>query len=277
MNIFQHKEVLTPKNTIKISPSQLANFFNYPSLWYEENIQYVTPKFIGNTASVTGTACHYIYEQYGSNPQQFVQNKEEYFRFVTEQLQEYLEFNPELASLCSLSEILFNFPLIAKVVVNEYISANIPNKTELSVCTNIEDYNDIYIAGTLDNLTGNTIVDYKNVGTKPANLTEIPFHYKIQLLAYRYAVQKQYNIPIDQIRIVYGVAPTKTLPARCFVVTEIVTDEDDKMFRDTIKLIAESIKRCEKDPTLIPLIFKSMKLEQYIGVNNDTKINSLLL
>lgn len=278
MNIFHHKEVPVSPTTIKISPSQIANFFNYPSVWYEENIENKSPSFIGNTASLIGTCCHYIYEQYGNNPKEFSENKDKYFEFVNKQLEEYLNTNINLALNCDLNEILNTYPLVARTVINEYISTNIPDKTELSVHTTIEGYDNIVIAGTLDNLTGDIIVDYKNVGTKPSNLIEIPFHYKIQLLAYRYALKRQYNINIEQIRIVYGVAPTKTLPTRCFTVTEVVTKEDDEMFKDTIKLIAESIKRCKEDRTLIPLIFKSMKLQQYIGGNNgQTKISSLLV
>lgn len=261
MNIFQHKEVPVPQNSIKISPSQIANFFNYPSVWYEENILNKESEFIGNNASLIGTSCHYIYEQYGKNPKEFTENKEYYFNLVDENLKEYLNNNLSLAMQVNINEILNTYPLIAKTVVNSYIANNIPDYTELSVCTKVLDYDDIYIAGTVDNVTKNMVVDYKNVSTKPSNLETIPFHYKIQLLAYRYALKKQYNINTDTIKIVYGVAPTKTLPARCFEVTETVYKEDEDMFLDSIKLIAESIKRCQSDKTLIPLIFKSMKLK----------------
>lgn len=261
MSIFQHKKIELPINSIKISPSQIANFFNYPSIWFEENILNKDKNFIGNTASVTGTCCHYIYEQYGNNPKEFTENKEYYFNIVEQELKEHLNSNINLAINCDLNTILLNYPQIAKTVVNNYISENIPDNTELSLYTNIDGYDNIFLSGTIDNITRDIIVDYKNVSSKPSDLVQIPFHYKIQLLAYRYMYQKLYKKNINYIRIVYGVAPTKTLPARCFVVTETVTKEDNEMFKDTVKLIAESIKICKENNSLIPLIFKSMKLE----------------
>ena len=103
------------------------------------------------------------------------------------------------------------------------------------------------------------IVDFKTVGKKPdENL--IPWGYKIQLLAYAYAFRKQgYNI--NRIRLVYGVKPTKTIPARCITVTELITPEHEKMIQDTLQLITESVIICRNNPELVYLIFKSMELK----------------
>ena len=66
---------------------------------------------------------------------------------------------------------------------------------------------------------------------------------------------------INRIRIVYGVKPTKTIGARCIVVTEEIDFVADKLISDTLKLITESVAICKNQPELTHLIFKSMDLK----------------
>ena len=105
------------------------------------------------------------------------------------------------------------------------------------------------------------VVDYKNVVTKPADNAPIPFDYKIQLLAYAY-ILRQLGYEINRIRIVYGIRPTKTLPARCVVVTESIDFIADKLISDTLRLIAESVLAVKENPKLAYLIFKSMDFKE---------------
>ena len=105
------------------------------------------------------------------------------------------------------------------------------------------------------------VVDYKNVVTKPADNAPIPFDYKIQLLAYAY-ILRQLGYEINRIRIVYGIRPTKTLPARCVVVTESIDFIADKLISDTLQLIAESVLMVKENPSLAYLIFKSMDFKE---------------
>ena len=105
------------------------------------------------------------------------------------------------------------------------------------------------------------VVDYKNVVTKPADNAPIPFDYKIQLLAYAY-ILRQLGYEINRIRIVYGIRPTKTLPARCVVVTESIDFIADKLINDTLRLIAESVLAVKENPKLAYLIFKSMDFKE---------------
>ena len=104
------------------------------------------------------------------------------------------------------------------------------------------------------------VVDFKTVSTKP-NESVIPFGYKIQLLSYAYALRQQ-GYEINRIRLVYGVKPTKTIPARCIVVTEEIDYLADKLIDDTLKLIGESVLTVKNNPQLAYLIFKSMDLKQ---------------
>lgn len=256
--IFEHTKVEVPnKDFIRISPSTISKFFEYPSVWFLDYLTKDPKSFIGNTSTFLGTCCHHIYETYSKNPEEFIKNKEEIYTNLNKELHKHLMSNLQLRAEVDEESILSKYPVIAREVVNTYISATLPDEIEKSVYAQIEDY-DIYIAGTIDNITKNIIVDYKTVGTKP-NTESIPFHYKIQLLAYWYILDKLGH-KMDWIRIVYGVAPTKTIPSRCFVVTERISDEDKELITNTLKLMAESIKKCKEDSSLIPLIFKSMKL-----------------
>lgn len=249
--IFRYNDIEIPEGAHKISPSQISKFFEYPKLYYLENISGEKEnEFQGNTATTLGTICHYVYHCVITGKEI---NREE----INRQLDAYAELRPELG--LDLADIKLNYPLITGATVNEYI---LPSKatlkeSEKSVLVSIDE--DVYLGGTTDLIEDDMIVDFKTVGKKPdENL--IPWGYKIQLLAYAYAFRKQgYNI--NRIRLVYGVKPTKTIPARCITVTELITPEHEKMIQDTLQLITESVIICRNNPELVYLIFKSMELK----------------
>ena len=250
--MFQYVDVPTPEDCIhKISPSQISKFFEYPRLYYEERIQGKESDFQGNTSSVLGTINHHIFKCVALG-------KEVKREDINEQLKKYSELKPELN--LDLNEIMTNYPLVAEVVVNDYILKSTASlvKVEEQVLIQVDD--GIYLGGTYDRLEGDCIVDYKNVGTKP-NENAIPFNYKIQLLSYAYALRKLGH-EVNRIRLVYGVRPTKTIGARCIVVTESIDYVAEKLINDTIKLISESVIICHNRPELIHLIFKSMDLKR---------------
>ena len=105
-----------------------------------------------------------------------------------------------------------------------------------------------------------TVVDYKNVGKLP-NQDVIPFNYKIQLLAYAYIYRKK-GFEVNNIKLVYGIKPTKTIPARCVCVNEPIDYIADKLIGDTLQLIAESVLMVKENPRLAYLIFKSMDFKE---------------
>ena len=248
--IFRYNDIEIPDGSHKISPSQISKFFEYPKLYYLENITGEKEnEFQGNTATTLGTICHWIYHC-------VITGKEVNREDINKQLDKYSELRPELC--LDLDDIKLNYPLIAGATVNEYI---LPSKatlkeSEKSVLIPIDE--DVYLGGTTDLIEDDMIVDFKTVGKKPDE-NSIPFGYKIQLLAYAYAFRKKgYNI--NRIRLVYGVKPTKTIGARCIIVTEQITPEHEKMIQDTLQLIAESVVICRNRPELVYLIFKSMEL-----------------
>jgi hypothetical protein len=251
--IGEHKKIQLPKDCIFcISPSSIGKFFDHPKEWYEENILGIQT-FKGNTATMLGSVCHYIYECYAKD----IQIKKE-------------EIDNWLRSLdtdenTNVNEIIETYPNIVTAVINKSIKYIKPTQTEFPVITAVKDgiiapFDGIYVGGTCDSILGSSVIDYKTVAAKP-NEYEIPFSYKMQLLAYAYALRDM-GYFIDRIRIIYGVKPTKTLPARCYEVTEQISKKHWQDIHNTLQLIGESVLAVKKQPELTHLIFKSMALKQ---------------
>lgn len=252
--IFRYTRPELPDDCIhNISPSQINNFFALPRVWYEDNMTDGEKAFQGNTATVTGTIAHHIYKSVTLG--ESITREE-----INEQLMEYAQLKSELD--IDTNQVMIDYPLVTSEVVNSYILPNDKKGGVLKVEEQIvaKVMPGIYVGGTYDRLEGDCIVDYKNVGTKP-NENVIPFCYKIQLLAYAFAL-KQAGHEVNRIRLVYGVKPTKTIPARCIVVTETIDYIAEKQISDTLKLIGESVLTVLENPSLTHLIFKSMDLKQ---------------
>ena len=252
LDIFNYIKPEFPKNCIfNISPSQIGNFFAYPKIWYEDNLTNNEPSFKGNTSSVLGSICHYIYRTYmeGYKP-----TRED----INNALEAYNKQNQALE--LNVEAIKQDWPLVVTEVMNSYVVPNSQRgriKVEEPVIAHIK--NGIYVGGTYDRLEGDCIVDYKTVSVKP-NEQSIPFNYKIQTLAYAYALRVN-GYEVNRIRIVYGVRPTKTIPARCIVVTENIDFEAEKLINNTLQLIADTVITVKENPELIYLLFKSMDLK----------------
>ena len=253
-SIFTYTKPTFPSDCLfNISPSSIGRFFSMPKIWYMDNMTDVGQTFTGNTGSVTGTICHHIYECVVKG---IPVNRDE----INDQLDKYMLLNPNPA--VDVTQVKTDYPLVTAAVVNDYILASKANKVEAEKQIVGKVCNGIYVGGTCDRIEDDGIVvDYKNVATKPADNAPIPFDYKIQLLAYAY-ILRQLGYEINRIRIVYGIRPTKTLPARCIVVTESIDFIADKLISDTLRLIAESVLAVKENPKLAYLIFKSMDFKE---------------
>lgn len=251
--MFEYKHPVLPDNCIgTISPSSISKFFDYPKVWYEEVIK-GDKVFLGSTATLTGTICHYIYESVSKGLKPLREA-------IETDLRAYLSM-VEIPDI-DIDKILSDYPPVVNEVVNSYVLPHNSGygKIELEKPVHTEIYNGIYVAGTCDRIEGDCIVDYKTVSTKP-NDKEIPFSYKIQLLAYAYILRKL-GYEINRIRIVYGIKPTKTLGARCLVVTENITFQDEQMINDTLRLIADTMLFSRDNPQYNYLLFKSYALKE---------------
>lgn len=242
--MFNYTDIEMPEDCkFKISPSQIAKFFNYPPIWYKEQILKETED-IHNTSMVIGTVCHYIFEKValGEHPD---------VEYINNEIDKLEGENLDHEKVKDI------YPSVAEKVVNEYLLKNMPTKVEHQCYAKVLD--GVYVGGTIDNITNSIVTDYKIVAAKPP--AQIPFNYRIQLLSYAYILNRQ-NIFVDRIRIVYGVKPTKTLFPRTYVVTEMITFQDWQLINDTLKLIAETIYALDKYPEITHLLFKSMNLKK---------------
>ena len=166
--------------------------------------------------------------------------------------------NPDL----DVNQVMIDYPLVTAEVVNNYIIPQDAKGMQVR-CEDLiiaEVLKGVYVGGSCDRLEGDTVVDYKNVGKLP-NQDVIPFNYKIQLLAYAYIYRKK-GFEVNNIKLVYGVKPTKTIPARCICVNEPIDYVADKLINDTLQLIAESVLMVKENPRLAYLIFKSMDFKE---------------
>jgi hypothetical protein len=204
-------------------------------------------QFEGNTSTMLGTVIHYIAEQVS-------QGRKVKKDDINKQILEYAEDKPDI----DVNYIIDTYPTMAEELVNEYILTQNQPIAEYQTYTKVKD--GIYVGGTVDAIYGDTIVDYKTTGKKP-NTNSIPFHYKIQLLAYWKCLVNE-GMEIDRIKLVYVTAPTKTLGPRVFTVTHTITHEDVDLIDNTLELIADTVLLSKKQPELNYLLFKSMSLKE---------------
>jgi len=263
-DIFKYTKLNIPEASFKISPSSIGKFFSYPSVWYKDNVL-GEKSFTASTSTVLGTCIHAAAQSYV-----------EKIPFTREMVEEYIietaKKQPLTEDAIQLDVIRNAYPEMAMTLINDYIRHNKPTEVEKSLWCPILD--DIYIGGTCDNRTQDTIIDYKSYSsaTEP---TKISFDYKIQCLAY--AFMFRYNgIPINRIRLVYVNRPIdgryisektgkecgKLTPPRVTVLTEVITEDDWSLITDTLTLMAESIQAVRSHPELTHIIFKSMSLKE---------------
>ena len=244
-DIVEYTNVPLPEDCkFKISPSSISKFFEYPIIWYKDQVLGET-QFDGNTASVLGTVIHALAESYSRGIQTD--------RTMIDTFLRKYRFRTDIDT----DTIKSLYPDMAALLINDYLRHNPASEVEQSLCHEVKD--GIYVAGTFDNRTGSTIVDYKNVTTKP-KADKIPWNYYIQLMAYAWMC-KQEGIEIDKIRLVYTVRPTKTLPPRLFKVTQVINEQDYQAIEDVLTLIADTVLLGTEKPELNYLLYKSMQLK----------------
>jgi CRISPR/Cas system-associated exonuclease Cas4 (RecB family) len=272
---FEYTPVTPPNAIFKISPSSIGKFYNYPSTWYKEEVLGEEKQFKNSTSTILGTVIHAIAEEYGKH-QKLPSNYQELCNnFIDKEYRLNKEIDPK--------EIKKLYPEMAENLIQNYLLDNLPSETEKQIYTEVKD--DIYVGGTVDAIVRDpitkttTVVDYKNVGTKPSGVEKptykLPFDYKIQLLAYAY-ILKQNGEKVNNIRIVYTVRPTKTFPARIYSTTHKITNEDWNLIKSVLTIIADSVIKASQDNECAALIFKSM---QFKNSNNNLlqgKSNAML-
>jgi ATP-dependent helicase/DNAse subunit B len=245
---FEYTHPETPEGYTRLSPSNLSNFFSYPSIWFKETVL-GEKDFIGNTSSELGSIVHQVAERVAKN-----------LPITKEEVEAYIDsINIEGVDK---DVIRANWYDMSYTLINEYVLHNKPNVVEHQVSKDLGD--NVMLSGTLDGYYNSGIVlDYKTEGKKP-NIDSIPFNYKLQMMAYSDMLLSS-GRDVNQLRIVYVVRATKTLPVRLFKVDHIITEDDWKEYEDTMTLIRETLVLQREHPEYTHLLFKSMKLKE-LGV-----------
>jgi len=109
--------------------------------------------------------------------------------------------------------------------------------------------------------TSATVVDYKNVSTKPAG-ENMPWGYYIQMMAYAYLYKKERGINVDKIRLVYTIRPTKTLGPRLHIVNKVIGEADYKAFEDVLTIMCDTVALSRLKPEFNHILYKSMQLKE---------------
>lgn len=261
--IFQYNDIQIEGASFRISPSSIGSFFNYPVKWYKDYLL-GQKEFTASTSTVLGTVVHAFAEAYAKGITLSREDADEY-------ILQSARSQPVTSDPILIEAIHSAYPDMAMTLVNDYIRYNKPTSVEDQIYAKVLD--DIYVGGSCDNRTGDTVVDYKsyNSATEPKS---IPFDYKIQTLAYAW-IYRQMDIDINRIRLVYVNRPIdtrsisektgkpigKVTPPRVTVLTEMITPDDWDLINQTLLLIAESVQLVRQHPEYAHIIFKSYRLK----------------
>jgi len=247
---------LIPENTFRISPSSFNTFMTKPHVWYREQVL-KEDGFTGNTASVIGSVVHYVAECVGKG---VPVDKREITQYILNQ-----EDNEDVDT----EVVRSNYKIMAEELVNNYVLLNKPTQVEPFVQTDLG--NGVCVAGSIDAIQGDMIIDYKtyNSKTKPKS---IPLNYKYQLLIYTY-IMKQQGVAINRIRLVYINRPIvgeisektgkqlKSYPSEVTVLTEVVTEDDMEFIESCLTLCKDTYIKAKEDQSLVYLLYRDMRLQ----------------
>jgi CRISPR/Cas system-associated exonuclease Cas4 (RecB family) len=257
LDYYDGRDHLPKDIKLRISPSSFNTFMSKPHEWYRQQIL-GEDKFEGNTSSVLGTVVHYVAECYAKGESV---NKDEIEDYINS-----FEDNDEV----DITVVRQNYKSMAEVLVNGYIMSNKPTEVEKFLTVDLGD--GVYLGGSVDNLTGTMVVDYKTYNSK-SKPKSIPLGYKYQLLLYA-LMYIESGVDIDRVRLVYvnrhidgGISektgkPLKSYPPEVTVLTETVTNEDIDFIVDVVTMCKETYLASLKHPELTHLLYRDMRLKK---------------
>lgn len=263
---YYNGENEVPNDAFRISASGISRFFTSTNKWWRENLL-DEEGFTGSTASVLGTCVHYLCEQYGKNKKITAEDEKEIDNYILKHTDpEYADYNPEIDADLIYSQ----YKVMAEAAINDYVSLNVPSEIEPFVSEEV--LPNIFVGGSIDNITGSIVVDYKTTSTKATSLPKtIPYAYRCQLLTYAW-VLKQQGKQVDRIRVVYITRndtdrisektgkPLTQYPSKAVTLTESITEEDFDTIEGMIQVIAHSVKTWQDQPELRHLLAQDWRL-----------------
>lgn len=257
---YNRGENVIPEKDFRISPSQLSRFLDNTNEWYREFLLGET-FFTGNTATHLGTCVHAAAEMYVDSKAVDHQAIQAFVSSIKD---------PEVDK----NFILGQYPVMAEVLINDYLADYIPSHTELFLHNEVLP-SGIHIGGSLDSLyqapNGNLyIVDYKTTSAKSPP-TRMSRSYYFQQLAYAWMARKLGH-NVSHIRLVFVTTndvnrisektgkPMKDYPSTANVLDYEITDTDMEIIDNTIKLVAHSVKIWKEQPDLRYLLAQDFRL-----------------
>ena len=242
-----------PKDAFRISPSQISRFFTNTTEWYREHLL-GEDGFTGNTGSALGNCVHAAADSWVKEGAVCYDQIEYYIDGLTE---EY-----------DVPFIRSQYKGMIDTLLFDYLVLNPPDKSELFL--SYEVLPGIYIGGTLDNLTGSCVKDYKTTSSKTAP-TKMSRSYLWQQLVYVYLARKN-GYKVDTIKLVFITTndvdrysektgkKLKDYPSQVSEVVHQVTDEDMQFIDNIINLVAHSVKTWEDKPELRYLLAQDFRM-----------------
>ena len=250
-----------PDDAFRISPSQLSKFLDTTTAWYREQLL-GEAGFLGSTASELGNVVHaaaHMYHNTGTVDRTALQ------AYITSLK------NPEVDK----SIITYQMKPMIEVLINQFLSKSSATHAEEFVSTQI--IPGVYAAGSIDRYDEHTatVFDYKTMGSLDTARvpTRFPRSYYFQQLCYAYILRQQ-GRPVDFCKLVYVSRdntgrispktnkPLKDYPSEVNIVTHQITAEDMSIIKNTLMLIAHSVKLWKAQPELRFALAQDFRLYQ---------------
>lgn len=241
---FSYNTGNLPAKAIRISPSQLSLFFDKTSEWWRTHLLGEAPSFLGSTASELGTCIHAAAAMYHDTN--------------TVDKQAILNYIETLGAEIDKNEIRAQLKPMIDTLINTYCLRTKHSYSEEFISYEI--LPNIYVAGSIDASTANTIVDYKTTSSKSAP-SSFPRNYYFQLMTYAW-LKRKHGFDITHLRLVYvtrfidGGYSDKTgkklkdYESTCTVLNHQITQTDWDLIDGCLNLIAHSIQLWQTHPEL---------------------------
>lgn len=247
------------ENKIRISPSSFYSLMKSPDSWYNKTVN--GGKFDQNEETIIGTLIHNRIEKYYLNEP--IDHVEE---------QNYIQ---------SYRDIAVNEWRINSVVSSTYdevkkfldVRPERPETMEIYLQYEPKTNDKVYLGGTYDYQYSSVVGDIKTTSKLPSEIKE---YHRLQLYTYAWLLQLN-GTNIDTIEVMYiqkhqeGKLSEKTgkligvKQAEVLILKEPIDTELFNEWKEYIIILAEKLKDCLEDETLIPKMFPKNYITKAFG------------
>ena len=273
---------IVPPDVFTISPSSLGKFFDEPHTWYREYIL-GERSFDQTTSTCLGTIVHFCGEDFILSGKV---DRTEIYRYLYSVVcpSNSPEFPSSEPEMLSVLEQFSHATIDVKHILNQFrpmgnalldyirkLPKHVPLVSEQMVAAEV--LPGFWIAGSCDLRQGTHIYDFKTTSSLSAP-SSISYGYRLQLLAYAYALIKS-GTPVSTASIIWITTnqvnrispdtgkPMKDYPATCSVSKSITIDEQSLEFIESIlKLVAETVQFVLANPDKAYIAFRDYRLKQ---------------